>query len=596
MKLNINKLMLVSGIALASMTQSCSLDEVNPGGFTLETFATDPKGFEVLLNNCYFGLQRKFYNDYDFMPYTEGNTDLWTYAANQNGKNDHMFMFFYGSKTPNITFTVGLWNSAYDGIGACNMVLKTIGSCPFPSEEIRLRKEAEARFMRAVYYYNLVEIYGGVAALTQVLDVNFAPGRTEPVDIYRDIIIPDMEFAIAHCEKGDDAATVRPYKKAALGMYAKMCLQSSQYTDEFLQRGFDAAKELIADCESGGNKYGAYMYPTFEQVFDEANNLNNKEAIWKYSLFADASGYGCSNGADKLNRNDDHFLCQINKFAAREDTQDQRLTWDGGVQGDFMPTQYLLNLFVQADGTLDPRFHKSFLCQWNSNRAYSWTDGDIAIYKKDASMKNTPIAVGDLAIKFVMPQDADYATEVAGRATSNYVLVDYKDVYDDATKGIIMQNDAKNGENMLRYFYPSLSKHNSSHYYEKKSKKNGNLNALFVMRMAEVYLIAAEYDLMLNGGAQAATYLNKVRTRAGVPAVGNVTMRTILDERARELCGEFTRFYDLKRTGMFKDASYLQETHPFLAQYFKPEYALRPIPQGYTDVITNGASWQNPGY
>ena len=489
MKLNINKLMLVGGLALASMTQSCSLDEVNPGGFTLEQLATDPKGFETLLNNCYFGMQRKYYNDIDFMRFTEANTDLWTYAANQNGKNDQMFMFFYGAATPNLTFTNGLWNSAYDGIGACNMVLKTIGSCPFPSEDIRLRKEAEARFLRAIYYYNIVEIYGGVAALTQVLDVNFAPARTEPVDIYRDIIIPDMEFAIKYCEKGDDAATARPYKKAALGMYAKMCLQSGQYTDEFLQRGFEAAKELISDCESGGNKYGAYMYPTFDDVFAEANNMNNKEALWKYSLFADASGYGCSNGAQNLNRNDEHFLCNIYKFAAREDSQDSRLQWDGGIAGDFMPTQYLLNLFVQADGTLDPRFHKSFNCQWNSNRAYSWTEGDIAIYKKDASIKDTPIAVGDLAIKFVMPQDADYAAEVAGRGTSNYLLVDYKDVYDDATKSIIMQNDAKNGENQLRYYYPSLSKHNSSNRWTANAskKRNGNKNALFVMLASQIF-------------------------------------------------------------------------------------------------------------
>lgn len=112
----------------------------------------------------------------------------------------------------------------------------------------------------------------------------------------------------------------------------------------------------------------------------------------------------------------------------------------------------------------------------------------------------------------------------------------------------------------------------------------------------EVNLIAAEYDLLLNGGSGAAAYVNKVRSRAGAANVGSVTMRTLLDERARELCGEFTRFYDLKRTGMFKDDTYLKETHPFLANYFSPNYALRPIPQGFTNVISNGDSFQNPGY
>lgn len=596
--MKLNKLMLVCGLGLATVMQSCDLDEVNPGGFTLESIATDPNGFETLLNNCYFGLQRKFYNDADFMRFMEGNTDLWTYAGNQKGKNDQMFMFFAGA-SPNLTFTNGLWNSAYDGIGACNMVLKTIGTCSFDSETVRNEKEAEARFLRAVYYYNLVEIYGGVVSLTTVLDVKYDPSRTEPLEIYRNIIIPDLEFAVANLYVGDHTASARPTKKAALGMLAKVCLQSRQYTDEFLQRGYEAAKELISDCESGGTKYNTYMYPTFEEVFAESNNLANKEALWKYNLYAGADGYGCSNGAQKLNQNNEHFLCQICKFAARTDDQNARLEWQAGIQGDFMPTRHLLNLFVNADGSLDPRFHKSFNCEWTANQEYNWTEGDAKNYSKDASMVGAGISVGDKAIKFVMPQDDDYAAEIAARGTSKYLLIDYKDVYDDASNSIIMNNATNDGENLFRYFYPSLSKHNSSNYWVVNANKmrNGNLNALFVMRMAEIYLIAAEYDVVLNGGSQAAAYVNKVRQRAGAkPLSGAADIRTILDERGRELCGEFTRFYDLKRTGMFKDATYLKETHPFLAEYFKSEYALRPIPQNYTDVITNGASFQNPGY
>lgn len=597
MKLSINKILLTCGVLLTGAMQSCDLDEVNPGGFTLESIATDPKGFETLLNNCYFGLQRKFYNDIDFMRYTEGNTDLWTYAANQKGKSDQWFMFF-GGTSENITFTAGLWNSAYDGIGACNMVLKTINTCSFSSEEVRNEKEAEARFLRAVYYYNLCEIFGGVVKLTTVLDVKYDPARVEPLEIYRDIIIPDLEYAVEHLYVGDYTTSARPTKKAALAMLAKVCLQSQQYTTEFLQKGYDAAKALIEDCESGGAKYNTFMYANFEDVFNESNNMANKEALWKYNLYAGPDGYGCSNGAQKLNQNDEHFLCQICRFAARTDDQAARLEWQGGIQGDFMPTPYLLNLFVQSDGSLDPRFHKSFNCQWTANKAYSWTEGDIAAYKKSVAMKGEGIEVGDLAIKFVMPQDDDYAAEVSARPTSKYLLVDYKDVYDDETNSIIMRNASGDGENLLRYYYPSLSKHNSSNRWvaNASKKRNGNLNALFVMRMSEIYLIAAEYDLLLGGG-QAMAYINKVRQRAGAKALsGAATIRTILDERGRELCGEFTRFYDLKRTGMFKDDSYLRETHPFLAQYFKPVYALRPIPQSYTDVITNGASFQNPGY
>lgn len=69
-----------------------------------------------------------------------------------------------------------------------------------------------------------------------------------------------------------------------------------------------------------------------------------------------------------------------------------------------------------------------------------------------------------------MPQDADYAAEVSKKVTANYLIVDYKDVYDDANKNVITERGA--GENMFRYFYPSLNKHNSSNYYVANASKN----------------------------------------------------------------------------------------------------------------------------
>lgn len=596
--MKISKILWACGAATAVMMQSCSLDEVNPGGFTMETLATDPAGYETLLNQCYFALERKFYNDFDFMNLTEGNTDLWTAKTNQLGTNDHYFKFFAGA-VPDVTFTNAYWNAAYDGIGACNFAIRTAPDCSFKTDAERQEKIAQARFLRAVYYYHIVETFGGVVYLDENMsEINNAPVRTAPIDVYRGLIIPDLRFAVDNLSVGTYATDGVPTKKSALGLLAKACLATQQYgTTEFLQEGFNAAKALIEDCESGGSKYLAYMYPTFDEVFKEENNRENKEALWKYSLFANSDGYGCSNGNFKLNRNDEHFLCQLNHFGARLDNQDSRLAWDGGAQGDFMPTQHLINLFVQEDGSLDPRFHASFITEWKANQKFAWTADELTKYDKATSLDGKEINVDDVAIRFVMPQDANYISEIEGKANANYLLIDYKDVYDNAKKEIVMKKG--NGENNFRYFYPSLSKHASTNYFVANAGKmrNGNLNSILAMRMSEIYLIAAEYDILLNGGSGAMAYINKVRNRAGAKALsGTADIRTVLDERGRELCGEFTRFYDLKRTGMFKDASYLQGTFPELAGYFKPEYALRPIPQAYTDVILSGADFINPGY
>ena len=574
---------------------SCSLDEYNPGGFTMENIASNSvESYRNIVNQCYFGMERALYGCDGYMELTEAGTDLWVNAANINSSYTQYFWYYAGA-APNLTYTNTIWNCLYDGIGSCNLAISLADRAPFKTEEERNAAVAEARFMRAVYYFNAVEQFGAVTLITEPAEnMDFSPVRTDPMTIYREVIIPDLEFAAQWLDKGDDATTTVPTKKAALGMLAKACLQTYEYgTDEYLQQALTTAQTLISDCEGGGSQYGAYMYPTYDQVFAEANNWENKEALWKHRWHKD----GSSNGNYKTNRNVEKFLCQLSQFGARVDNQETRITWEGSIQGIFMPSQHLLNLFVQDDGTLDPRFHQSFSTQWNANNQFTWDESTKDNYGKDASVVGKTLAIGDLAVKFAMPQDADYQQLASQKASLPYLLIDYKDVYDDAARNVKMQYNGN--VNNFRYFYPSLNKHNSGNWtvINESNRRNCNNNGTFIMRMAEVYLIAAEADLYLNGGGNALGYLNKVRTRAGAkPLSGSVTVQTFLDERGRELCGEYCRFYDLKRTGMLKDNSYLNSTNPDVGQYFKAEYALRPIPSGFTDIINNGADYQNPGY
>ena len=155
--------------------------------------------------------------------------------------------------------------------------------------------------------------------------------------------------------------------------------------------------------------------------------------------------------------------------------------------------------------------------------------------------------------------------------------------------------------NVWSYFYPSLSKFNSDSFVRTNSSKLdrvGNLNATFMMRTPEIYLIAAEADIYVNGGANAMGYINKVRERAGAKALsGTATIQTVLDERARELCGEYVRFYDLKRTKTLSK-SYLMETNPDVGQYFDDsKHTLREFPSGFLETLQEGGwYYQNPNY
>ena len=172
------KTVFYSVLLSALFLHSCSLEEYNPGAFTNETLATSTEGYETLINQCYFAMERFYYGAADWMSLTEGDTDLWTYKANQSASYTEWFWFFAGT-SPNTTYTNNWWNGTYDGIGSCNEAIALGDKPPYTTEEERNAKIAEARFMRAVYYFNAVEQFGGVTMLTEPeTSLNYSPVRT----------------------------------------------------------------------------------------------------------------------------------------------------------------------------------------------------------------------------------------------------------------------------------------------------------------------------------------------------------------------------------------------------------------------------------
>ncbi len=123
------------------------------------------------------------------------------------------------------------------------------------------------------------------------------------------------------------------------------------------------------------------------------------------------------------------------------------------------------------------------------------------------------------------------------------------------------------------------------------------------MRIAEMYLIAAEAEMKAGNLTEAAKYVNILRTaRAKTGKVAEMqvlpnqlTLDFMLEERGRELGGEQLRWFDLKRTG--KLIEYVKAYNPNAKANIKDFQLVRPIPQSHLDVITNKSEFQqNPGW
>jgi len=199
----------------------------------------------------------------------------------------------------------------------------------------------------------------------------------------------------------------------------------------------------------------------------------------------------------------------------------------------------------------------------------------------------------------------------AEKKARRYVTVNIDDLFDpsDPTGSTYKAVLTTNGltPNSLANLFPAMMKFNfnfdGSWLGSNFQQKLGNI---MIMRMAEVYLIAAEATLHVSGnGAAAAQYLNVLRQRAcRNPADFNTgtgmqlttaTMNDVFDEYARELCGEYNRWAILKREKAFQTR--LQTyNHTAFVNFDPSKHYNRPIPFTFLNQINNADEFGTNGY
>lgn len=226
--------------------------------------------------------------------------------------------------------------------------------------------------------------------------------------------------------------------------------------------------------------------------------------------------------------------------------------------------------------------------------------GDVNKLVKVKNPYVNPYPLAEDEDRFIVYLSKEYLS-AAEKAKRGYICVNIDDLF--AADGKYKETFIDAQQTNTYTLFPSLNKFNfnfeGGFYGSNLQCKTGDM---FIMRMAEVYLIAAEAEERLGNGAKAAEYLNVLRKRAcrnEADFEANMKLTTateddVLDEYARELCGEFTRWALLKRHKAFETR--LPKYNPRAAANFSQKNYLRPISYTFLNQIENSAEYGTNGY
>jgi hypothetical protein len=548
--------------ALMLSGQACSnlLDEEVISGID-SNYLNTPKGFEDGVNSAYSAL-RIYYATQLGLTMTEFGTDIYATGADGGYKGFH---FYDTQMNPTVDYLAMLWDEFYRGINTCNAIIDRAPNVQGVADDIKKLRTAEMKFLRAHYYFILFQQYGGVdLRLSETLLATKETKRVTDAEMYA-AIIKDMTESIA-----DLPATSAQYGRiikpvAEMGL-AKVYLAKA-YSAQKANDDFTKAADL---CKSVVNNYGFKLQDDFASVFDEGNQRNS-EIVWAAQYTSDpltnlTNNTGATNGGNNL-----HLF-----FGMQYDVQAgmQRDILNGRPFKRLRPTNYCTEV-VFGERVNDSRYKKTFKDTWLSNKP-----GKDLKTAFDDSKATVTFAAGDTAI-FI----PGYEMSKEERAKRKYqVLVPSK--YSEA-------------------LFPTLRK-----FFDTKRPDmtyEAGSRDYFIFRLAETYLMLSEAQLGAGNVKEATDAINVVRMRAGwagkkdamTITQAQMTFDLLMEERARELAGEQSRWMDLKRWGNLVDR--VKKYNPQAAANVGPQHLLRPIPQTQIDRSAKNAEGvsvfaQNPGY
>lgn len=576
-------------ILLIGLFAQCSdfLDQDNRSNVPSDDFYKTAAGFESLTNSAYSSL-RSIYNMQPLI--FSAGTDLYG-----DGKSQGVVMNYYKSLLPSESNVLNFYTRCYQGIQLANSVVY-YGDV---TEETGVRSQYvdEARFIRAFYYFQLVQQFGAIPLTKEMYTgavMNFE--RTSIKEVYEFIISEFTALAgnESNLKERDDSGVGRANKRAAAFFASKAYLTRAYLNGQ----GYEAFEENIA---LGTDFQSAITYAlqaidgespslSIDDAFS-IDNEENEEIFWSVQFSAVSMENPSSDGS--------YQQAQFGAYLGGSEYQLNK-----SIDGNLSPSLNLLQKYSKGDGRLE----QTFMLELHGTYAPTFQESKNGYFNYYTAPTTTPIWV------YYAPHWATNEDIAAWKADDPHGI---------KANAIISKTLATGGEapntgdgstatwearRHMDFGVPCIKKFDD---YTSTANRSSTCSThdVVVARLGEAYLIAAEAYIGAGKLNEASQMINKLRSRPGTIKEGFLSSMTvsssdmdidfILDERAREMAGEYVRWTDLKRT--HKLIEYVTKYNEDGVSDSDMKGAdgnykfLRPIPQDAIDKNQTKVE-QNPGY
>ncbi len=508
--------------------------------------------------------------------------------------------YLNGGMTPGDGLFKNTWKDMYEGIGRANDAIINIPEKSQSSEKDKARFIAEAKFMRAYFYFRLNQVFKGVPIYDELINdkANLTKARNTETEVW-EFILKDLNDAINESEFPDkypanDANYGKATKGAAYALRGKVYLYMKKYEEAV--KDFDSVKS----CGFG------LFQGNYKQLFKEVNE-QCEEMIFSIQHI----------GVPNYGSQSQFYL-------------GPRTTINGGGWGTYQITPYIVDLHDNLDGSqfnwndvipgyneMNPDhrevyflrdidgLEEEFIANGLSSEVASTTAASIRKKVNDklnsypTDVKAKYLSTGNEARIKKAYENRDprlgynvvtpYSSFLGASKSNEDFLVYSRWPYQEDLPGI---NDLRT--DMTSYFYYMHRKFVYEGVSESPNREYGPID-FPILRYGDVLLMKAEALNELGQTEAAIAVVNEVRKRAGVGLLNSSpkTMvagqddlrKRIQNERRIELVGEGVSFFDELRWNTLKETTFNK------VQGSKQIWGSIVYPYTWTDKIT---SWAIP--